>query len=641
MRALRLIALLAATLLLCGGAASAQKRVALVVGNGDYEALTDLKNPPADAEDIGAALQTLGFTVRTEIGLTQAEMIESFARFAEEAADADVAFFYYAGHGLQVASQNFLVPVDAVLRSEDDVYTDAVPLDSLMSKLERVEGAKIILLDACRNNPLPPGSGERSQGLARVGGGTARDFLIGFATQPGNVAYDGNGRNSFFAQALLTHLPTKGQDISATMIAVRKDVIATTTGNQIPWENTSLTEQVYLAPGEREDASPETLLWRLAGGGPDADLLRVYLDRYPSGAYVADVQALLEQSGTATVTRSAEAGQAEVEEILWTLASNGRVQPLVELYLARYPDGAHAEEARALMATLTPLADANAPPDVLCERLATHPRDATANVNGVMLSDLQANPQPAIEACRAAVAAIPDNPHYVALLARAVAASGDQAEAVRLYREAADRGDARAMVSLGLLAEAGAGVPKDPATAADLYARAAERGFHDGMINLAVMLFEGIGVEKNVERAIELLRQASESGSPLATYNLAALYEKNFGSPDEALQYFVRAAEQGEPRGWRAAAVLLDEGRGVERDTQTAAEYLLKGLATDNQEVLAELTSRASDWSPDTRRAIQERLRQAGYYQGEIDAQFGPQVAAALKQWRLLGPPAS
>jgi hypothetical protein len=115
MRALRLLAVFAAVLLV-GGAAAAQKRVALVIGNGGYEALNDLKNPPADAEDIGAVMETLGFSVRTEIDLDRMEMIEAFARFAAEAADADVAFFYYAGHGMQVASENYLLPVDAELQ---------------------------------------------------------------------------------------------------------------------------------------------------------------------------------------------------------------------------------------------------------------------------------------------------------------------------------------------------------------------------------------------------------------------------------------------------------------------------------------------------------------------------------------------
>ena len=117
--------------------------------------------------------------------------------------------------------------------------------------------------------------------------------MIAFATQPDNVAYDGAGRNSPFARALLGHVAAPGIDVSSMMIAVRRDVIAATGGAQIPWENSSLTRQFYFAGETAGDSSPEALLWRLAGGERDPALLSIYLERYPDGAHVADVRTLL------------------------------------------------------------------------------------------------------------------------------------------------------------------------------------------------------------------------------------------------------------------------------------------------------------------------------------------------------------
>src|SRR5688572_23786555 len=129
---LRLVLFLCVCLGILTGAAFAQKRIALVIGNGAYQALTPLKNPPADAGDVATALEGLGFTVTKGVDLGLEATREIIEGFTQDAADADLAVFYYAGHGLQLNAQNFLVPVDAVLASADDVYTRTLPLDSLM-----------------------------------------------------------------------------------------------------------------------------------------------------------------------------------------------------------------------------------------------------------------------------------------------------------------------------------------------------------------------------------------------------------------------------------------------------------------------------------------------------------------------------
>ena len=230
--------------------------------------------------------------------------------------------------------------------------------------------------------------------------------------------------------------------------------------------------------------------------------------------------------------------------------------------------------------------------------------------------------------------------HYTALLARATFAAGRYDEALALYRKAADANDARAMVSLGLMLETGDHAPKDLKAAYALYEKAAERGSADGAIDLAVALVSGKGIEVNKPRAVALLDKASESGSPRATYDLAALVSSGVGGrPSNAVELFRRAGDNGYPQGYRAAAVLLDEGRGVTKDPAAAAEDLLRAVASDGGDSKAELTAKAQSWSVATIKELQTRLKSAGYYAGPIDGRSGPSLGPALTQWRLLGPP--
>jgi TPR repeat protein len=632
--------LFAALVLFAAAPAWAETRVALVIGEGAYRSVPELANPPNDARDVADALRALGFAVTLGVDLDQARMETAIGDFARSAATADVSLLYYGGHGLQVASHNYLIPVDAELRSADDIERRTIALDGVLAALAKANGVHLVFLDACRNNPLKElDVAQRTRGLARVG--DAPGFLIAFATQPDNVAYDGAGRNSPFARALLGHVAAPGVDVSSMMIEVRRDVIAATGGAQIPWENSSLTRQFYFAGETAGDSSPEALLWRLAGGERDPALLSIYLDRYPDGAHVADVRTLLGELGPKAKPSAPASARADLEELLWRLALSGRESRLIELYLARYPAGAHAGEAQALLASLRAAQSSADDPGLVCERLATHPHDETASTPGVELPALRADAAAAIGVCAQAAAAHPEIAHYTALLARAEAAAGRMDDAYAHYRKAADAGDARAMYSLGLMLETGDHAPKDLKAAYALYQKAADRGLADGAINLAVALAEGRGVDKNLSRAYALLMQASEAGSARATYDLAEFAEQGFGGrTSDALDLYRRAAELGFAKGRHTAAALLDEGRaGVTKDPTVAADELLRAVAADSGESIADLTGKAQNWSVATVKALQSRLAAAGYYSGPIDGKSGPALGPALRQWRLLGAP--
>ncbi len=237
--------------------AAAEVRVALVVGNGAYVNTARLANPLNDARDIAAALKARGFAVVEAYDADKRKLDEAVRAFAERLTKADVALFFFAGHGLQVGLQNFILPVDAKLARERDLEFEAVKLEFVLRQMEidREGKISIVILDACRDNPLArnlaSSMGTRSTAIGR-GLATAPAGLgtfIAYSTQPGNVALDGDGRNSPFAAALLKHMPVPGRNLPALLIEVRKDVVAATKGQQVPWDHSALTADFSFVQG--------------------------------------------------------------------------------------------------------------------------------------------------------------------------------------------------------------------------------------------------------------------------------------------------------------------------------------------------------------------------------------------------------
>lgn len=234
----------------------AERRVAMVVGNSAYRNTSALANPSNDARDMAKALERTGFEVILALDATKPQMDSALRAFADKLGGADVALFYYAGHGLQVGSQNYLVPVEARLASERDLDFEATKLDFVLRQMEIDRDGKttIVMLDACRDNPLTR-SLARSMGTrsAAIGRGlapasTGVGTFIAYSTQPGNVALDGQGRNSPFTTALLAHIGEAGNNLNATMIEVRRSVIRATGGRQVPWDHSALTGDFYFVP---------------------------------------------------------------------------------------------------------------------------------------------------------------------------------------------------------------------------------------------------------------------------------------------------------------------------------------------------------------------------------------------------------
>jgi len=241
---------------------AAEHRVALVIGNAAYRHAAQLQNPKNDAADMSAVLTELGFKVITGLDLDKQGMDRAIRDFAGALPGAEVGVLFYAGHGLQVGGNNYLVPIDAELTTAAALDFELVRLDLLQRTMEREAATNVLFLDACRDNPLSRNlarsmgtrSAEIGRGLAATESGVGT--LISFSTQPGNVALDGSGRNSPYAGALLKLIGKPGEDLSSMLIGVRNEVMAATRNRQVPWEHSALRARFHFAAPSQSPVRP-------------------------------------------------------------------------------------------------------------------------------------------------------------------------------------------------------------------------------------------------------------------------------------------------------------------------------------------------------------------------------------------------
>jgi hypothetical protein len=244
MRALATLAV--AAMLICLGVlpGQAERRVALVIGNSNYQHAGRLGNPAGDAAAFATLLKASGFDVverRNDVALS--EMNRVIGDFADVASNADIAIVYYAGHGIEVDGVNYLIPIDARLARDFDVEAETVSLDRLLRAIETARRLRLVILDSCRENPFAQSMRRSSRaigrGLARVEPATP-DTLVAFAAKAGSTASDGDAANSPFTAALLRHITTPGLDIRLALGRVRDEVMETTRPRQEPFVYGSL-----------------------------------------------------------------------------------------------------------------------------------------------------------------------------------------------------------------------------------------------------------------------------------------------------------------------------------------------------------------------------------------------------------------
>ncbi|MEM9431183.1 MAG: caspase family protein [Pseudomonadota bacterium] len=310
---------LCAAIVILAGPALAETRVALVIGNSAYQHTTPLANPENDARDMAAKLSSLGFDIVEGYNLGLDELEDTVRSFAREASRADLSVFYYAGHGMSVDNINYIVPIDATLESEIDWEFEVYEVERILRYVQRANHASLIFLDACRDNPLADklallqGMGTRSisnRGISRIPTETlgTTGTVIAYATEPGQVASDGAGKNSPFTAAVLNHIGAANTDFAALTSRITRDVLASTDNVQRPRFDISLTGELFLnkvdtpittsevteptTPAPAQDTNlavanltVQTAIFEAAQASDDAADYQAYLDQFPNGPF--------------------------------------------------------------------------------------------------------------------------------------------------------------------------------------------------------------------------------------------------------------------------------------------------------------------------------------------------------------------
>ncbi len=357
------LALLAAVFALLAFHAQAQaaRRVALVIGNSAYRNVPQLPNPVRDARALAEKLRGLGFSVTVENDLGYDGMRKAFRAFSRRAAGADVAVVFYAGHGMEAGGVNYLIPVDAELKSVSDLDFEAISLDKVLKGTQGARKLRLVLLDACRDNPFArkmQQSGGRtrsiSRGLARVEPSEG-NVMVAYAASAGTTADDGDGEHSPFTQALLRHLADP-VDVRLMLGKVRDQVKAATNGRQRPFVGGSLGgDPILLVPGRaaRPDTSgmsgmasgrvsvparedPEAAFQKAIAEGT-MEAYAKFLRNFPGSSHAGQVRRLMAKLS---------------DDAAWSKARARNTIAGYQGYLIAFPKGAYAAQARRKLASL-------------------------------------------------------------------------------------------------------------------------------------------------------------------------------------------------------------------------------------------------------------------------------------------------
>lgn len=341
-------ALCLSALLMCGATlASTGKQIALVIGNSNYSHITRLPNTINDAQLIAKTLRKAGFDVVEGLDLDKVKMSATIDQFTEKAYNAELAVVYFAGHGMQVDGKNYLMPVDAVLNSPAHLQTRAFDVDKIVASLPIDPGVGVVILDACRDNPLARSYASRlpasrsvtvSSGFAAVqtranGRGTG-GILIAYATDPGSVALDGNGINSPYTAALAKHIAKPGVSLQSALTRVRGEVTKSTKGAQRPWHNASLGREIYLGGETRVATLTKVPSGSLTDNQPATTLVLV-----PAPTRAITIEKTVEPKVQQTTSATTDDNEWAAEKRFWDEVSKRNSVAHYQAYMKQYPSG--------------------------------------------------------------------------------------------------------------------------------------------------------------------------------------------------------------------------------------------------------------------------------------------------------------
>ena len=483
-------------LIVVASKANAAARVALVIGNAEYRYAKPLPNPVNDANDIADTLEQLDFTVIRVLNGDFGKIREAIRAFNTEVEHADIGLIYYAGHGMELGGENWIVPIDAELKSDRDLLSEAIGLKMILQSVSRAGALGLVILDSCRDNPFAAKMTRTKlrsvdRGLAR----SSRPPMFWWPTPPTARPRRWRWPQQPYTAALLKHLATQGLEVSFVFRKVRDDVMAATGRRQQPFVYGSLSSKA------------------------------IYLRTADPATQTASAPA---QPAAAQSAAAAPGPARNIDVAVWESISQSTDASLFENFVKQFPQSPRGGQAQARLSALRAGGE--------CDQLrADVPRGArertvtlVESANGESAKP-KPDPQAARRACEAAMEAFPDVTRYALQGARAAEENKDYGKAREFYEKAADRGSRVAMVSLGALYESNlAGEPSYP-KARSLYQKAVELGEPSAATRLARMYEAGHGLGQSPAQAREWYRKAAALGDAQAMARLADIYERGLG----------------------------------------------------------------------------------------------------------------
>jgi TPR repeat protein len=556
--------------------ARAERRVALVVGNSVYQNVARLENPSNDASLMADTLKGLGFTLvgdGAQLNLEKAALDTAVQRFGRQLQGAEVALFYYAGHGVQVRGSNYLVPVNANPTREADVDFQMVDVNLVLNQMQG-SGTRLnlVILDACRNNPFG-GRGLRSSegGLAQIR--APEGSLISYATQPGSVAQDGDDGHSPYTRALASTIRRSGLDIFQTFNEVGLAVKRTTGGSQQPWVSSSPIDGnfYFVSPPPATTSAPSSVPQQEARLSEPSDSLRLDLQTECDRLAASPLD---EQRPRGVV--GVPPGQIDIVPALAACDSAMRDFPDVArfAYQAGRIAGQQKDFARARE---------------LYEKAASKGSIASANNLGALYNEGNGvSKDYGVARAWFEKAANGGFPRAMANLGRMYqngqGVAVDFIEARKWYQKAAAANDQNGLNGLGYLYERGSGVPKDALQARRWYDKAAAEGSTPAMVNIGNQYRDGNGVAQDFTEARKWYEKAANSVEPngMGLNNIGAMYFNGQGTAKdfvEASKWYEKAAALGQPLAMSNLGSLYRDGNGVTKDLGEARKWYEKAAA--------------------------------------------------------------
>ncbi|WP_246811220.1 MULTISPECIES: caspase family protein [unclassified Mesorhizobium] len=621
-------------------ASAVERRVAFVIGNSDYQEISALKNPAKDVVDVSNTFRSAGFDVFVASNLTKLQFEGQFRNYLAAVDGADVAVVYYSGHGFQIGGENFLIPVDASLKDAADVEVQAIKLNDVLQQMRSKSKIQVIILDACRNNPFPRKDyWLRDQLITASGTGLAQvrsslNTLIAFATEPGAVAYDGAGDLSPFSFAFSRRALAPNQEIRTVLATVRRDVVEATKGLQVPWENSSLIDEVVLMRRSSRPSLPPVLeKVVLSGVGPvdlnlpepvevDGGSITVSIERPPAlgrlmlNGKVVEAGDLIQGKDLPHLQMDVPKGVGEPEEmdmLAYAARDNwgGEAKGML-VFRVKSGEGAQGEQVMASLEAeqkqqvlqrgihVTGAAEAienreidvpvgigavalnlDLPTDdsAVSLKVASYPATGTLSLPDRALSPESSLTVGEVEGLRYEPQIGASAPVEIAFEIRADSAVSKPAK--MKLSPSVDPCDSAAGEPLDLQGVVPGLLPNEIGADAVKLCEAAVKAYPD-VARFRYELGRALLAAGKVEQARKAIQQAADRGHVRAVFELGYLYATGTGvavDRKQANTFYAAAADKGDPYGMTSWGRALFHGSGVERDTAKGLDLLLKAAA--------------------------------------------------------------